>query len=219
MIFGFSVQVLHFFTVPETRSSIILDREAKKRRSKGEEVYGPNEANTDRLSFWDIMVIWGRPFHMLFTVSLHLPIEIRLIMRTDGIAGDRCLVVHSQRIFRRSHLYLSSRLHSRVQEVEFLGSSARSSVHPVRDICSWPGFARLIHRDAVYSWGISSGTSRSSLRSTTSEISAGDSVLNLSPLRRDCGGSSLLFCWNPLDFSSSHGPGSARSMVSLGSPQ
>ena len=69
LIFGCFVQVLHFFLVPETRSIIILDREAKKRRSKGEEVYGVNEANTDRLSIKDVLIIWGRPFHMLFTVG------------------------------------------------------------------------------------------------------------------------------------------------------
>lgn len=69
MIFGFFVQILHLLFVPETRSTIILDREAKKRRRAGQEVYGPNERNTDRLSVKDILVIWARPFHMLFTVS------------------------------------------------------------------------------------------------------------------------------------------------------
>ena len=70
MIIGFFVQALHFFFVPETRSTIILDREAKRRRAAGEKnVYGPNECKTERLSFKEILVIWGRPFQMLFTVS------------------------------------------------------------------------------------------------------------------------------------------------------
>lgn len=68
--FGFSVQALHFFSVPETRSTILLDREAKKRRKAGQpNIYGPNEISTKRLSLREIGTIWIRPFYMLFTVS------------------------------------------------------------------------------------------------------------------------------------------------------
>ena len=58
---------MHFFLVPETRSTIMLDRLAKKRRKEGQEVYGPNEVREHRLSMHEILVVWGRPFYMLFT--------------------------------------------------------------------------------------------------------------------------------------------------------
>lgn len=68
--FGFFVQALHFFTVPETRSTIILDRIAKQRRASGvRNIWGPNEVNNKRLTMKEIGTIWIRPFYMLFTVS------------------------------------------------------------------------------------------------------------------------------------------------------
>ncbi len=67
LIFGAAVQALHFFLVPETRSTIILDREAKRRRKvEGANFWGPNELKEHRLSTKDILVIWGRPFQMFF---------------------------------------------------------------------------------------------------------------------------------------------------------
>lgn len=58
------MQLIHFFVVPETRATIILDREAKKRRLNGEDVYGPNELDKDKLSTKDILKTYGRPFYM-----------------------------------------------------------------------------------------------------------------------------------------------------------
>ncbi|KAJ5304475.1 Elongator complex protein 3 [Penicillium atrosanguineum] len=46
LIFGAATQILHFFFVPETRATILVDREAKRRRKAGDEVYGPNELKT-----------------------------------------------------------------------------------------------------------------------------------------------------------------------------
>lgn len=68
LIFGGFVQALHLFTVPETRSTIILDREAKRRRREtGEEIWGPNEITPGaRLSRHQILVTWARPFEMFF---------------------------------------------------------------------------------------------------------------------------------------------------------
>lgn len=45
LIMGGFVQAVHFFCNPETRSTILLDREAKRRRKTGEDpnIYGPNE--------------------------------------------------------------------------------------------------------------------------------------------------------------------------------
>ncbi|KAJ6021910.1 Major facilitator superfamily domain general substrate transporter [Penicillium herquei] len=65
LIFGGVTQIMHFFLVPETRASILVDREAKRRRKAGEEeVYGPNEMKTPRLEVKDVLRIWIRPFEM-----------------------------------------------------------------------------------------------------------------------------------------------------------
>ncbi|PWY92303.1 MFS multidrug transporter [Aspergillus heteromorphus CBS 117.55] len=68
LIFGGATQILHFFFVTETRSSILLDREAKRLRKSGEDtnVYGPNELKASRLNFKEVMHIWRRPFEMFF---------------------------------------------------------------------------------------------------------------------------------------------------------
>ncbi|KAL5340674.1 major facilitator superfamily domain-containing protein [Aspergillus crustosus] len=66
LMFGGVTQIMHFFLVCETRSTILLDREAKRRRTSGEDpnVYGPNELKTPRLEFGDVLRIWRRPFEM-----------------------------------------------------------------------------------------------------------------------------------------------------------
>ena len=66
LIFGGVTQLVHFIFVSETRSTILIDREAKRRRKTGEDpnVYGPNELKEQRLSFVEIMRIWRRPFEM-----------------------------------------------------------------------------------------------------------------------------------------------------------
>ncbi|SPC67997.1 related to multidrug resistant protein [Ustilago sp. UG-2017b] len=65
LIFGGVVQIAHFFLVPETRSTILLDREAKRRRKSGENnIYGPNEVRTERFSMKEIGTYWLRPFEM-----------------------------------------------------------------------------------------------------------------------------------------------------------
>ncbi|GKZ22833.1 hypothetical protein AbraIFM66951_004957 [Aspergillus brasiliensis] len=66
LIFGVATQLLHFFLVCETRSTILLDREAKRRRQTGEDpnVYGPNELKTSRLDIKEVLRIWRRPFEM-----------------------------------------------------------------------------------------------------------------------------------------------------------
>lgn len=53
--------------MPESRSTILIDREAKRRRTSGEDpnIYGPNELKNPRISLKDAVRIWIRPFHML----------------------------------------------------------------------------------------------------------------------------------------------------------
>lgn len=64
LIVGGATQLLHFFLVPETRATILIDREAKRRRKNGDEVYGPNELKTPRLDLTDVLRLWRRPFEM-----------------------------------------------------------------------------------------------------------------------------------------------------------
>ncbi|KAF2488800.1 polyamine transporter 4 [Lophium mytilinum] len=67
LIIGAAVQLIHLFCVPETRSSVLLDREAKKLRKRGiKEVYGPNEGRSWRQRFTvrEVCKIWARPFVM-----------------------------------------------------------------------------------------------------------------------------------------------------------
>ncbi|KAH9870855.1 hypothetical protein J1614_006427 [Plenodomus biglobosus] len=65
LIFGVSVQAVHFF-MPESRSTILLDREAKRLRKTGEDpsAYGPNELKKPRVSLKEAGKIWLRPFEM-----------------------------------------------------------------------------------------------------------------------------------------------------------
>lgn len=69
LIFGGFVQLAHLVLVPETRTSILVDRVAKHRRAKGENVYGPGEVVSlkDRFSAREILTTWVRPFHMFLT--------------------------------------------------------------------------------------------------------------------------------------------------------
>lgn len=53
--------------MPESRSTILIDKEAKRRRKTGEDpnVYGPNELKKPRISLKEAGKLWMRPFHML----------------------------------------------------------------------------------------------------------------------------------------------------------
>ncbi|KAI2602776.1 MFS general substrate transporter [Hypoxylon sp. NC1633] len=80
LIFGGAVQVLHFFTVPETRTTIMLNQIAKKRRKTGVDpnVYGPDEIE----SFWrrftlkELIYTWLRPFRMFLTEPIVLTLSL-----------------------------------------------------------------------------------------------------------------------------------------------
>ncbi|WVO13638.1 hypothetical protein L204_101259 [Cryptococcus depauperatus] len=67
LIFGGFVQLLHFFIVPESRATILLDQEAKKRRKAGHpNVYGPAEIKTfkEKFSLHEMVKTFLRPFEM-----------------------------------------------------------------------------------------------------------------------------------------------------------
>ena len=80
LIFGVAVQILHFICVPETRSTIMMDKIAKKRRKSGQSpnLYGPNELVPfrERFSAKEIMVTWIRPFKMFATEPIVLTLSL-----------------------------------------------------------------------------------------------------------------------------------------------
>lgn len=63
--FGLLVQLIHFFFVPETRSTIMLNRQAKKIRKEdiSVNVKGPTEDH--KIDWKDVGAIMGRPYKML----------------------------------------------------------------------------------------------------------------------------------------------------------
>lgn len=65
LIVGGVTQIIHALTVPETRSSILVDKEADRRRKDGEDdnIYGPS-AFRNGLDVNEILTIWKRPFVM-----------------------------------------------------------------------------------------------------------------------------------------------------------
>lgn len=80
LIFGGAVQLAHLFLVPETRTTIMMDKIAKKLRKSGEDpnVYGPNELIPwkDRFSAKEIITTWTRPFKMFLTEPIVLTLSL-----------------------------------------------------------------------------------------------------------------------------------------------
>lgn len=63
LILGGFVQAVHFF-VPETRCSILVTREAKRRRKMGDEVYSGDEIKGKHITAKHLLMVWSRPFIM-----------------------------------------------------------------------------------------------------------------------------------------------------------
>ena len=79
LIFGGFVQILHFLFVEETRTTIMMDRIAKKRRkATGENIWGPNEITPfrERFSAKEIGITWIRPFKMFLTEPIVLTLSL-----------------------------------------------------------------------------------------------------------------------------------------------
>ena len=78
LIFGGATQLVHFILVPETRSTILVDREAKRRRKSGEDpdIYGPNELKKPRISMKEIGEVWIRPFEMFLREPIVLSLSL-----------------------------------------------------------------------------------------------------------------------------------------------
>jgi MFS family permease len=84
LIFGCAVQVAHACFVPETRTTVLMDKIAKKRRAEGEKngrpvnIWGPNELRTfkERFSVREILTTWARPFRMFLTEPIVLVLSL-----------------------------------------------------------------------------------------------------------------------------------------------
>ncbi|KAL3422644.1 MFS multidrug transporter [Phlyctema vagabunda] len=93
LIFGGFVQILHLFLVPETRSTVLMTKVAKKWRASGKDkeeypeslyphltghIVGPNENKTyrERFSMKEIVEIWIRPFKMFLTEPIVLTLSL-----------------------------------------------------------------------------------------------------------------------------------------------
>jgi MFS family permease len=72
LILGGFVQIVHLVCNPETRSTILLDREAKRRRKTGEDpnIYGPNEIRGGhKITFKEVITIFWRYVNSLLSVE------------------------------------------------------------------------------------------------------------------------------------------------------
>ncbi|TKA77559.1 hypothetical protein B0A55_06638 [Friedmanniomyces simplex] len=79
LIFGGAIQLVHFFTVPETRTTIMMNKIAKKRRKEGNpNIWGPDELVPfkDRFSAKEIIITWIRPFKMFVTEPIVLVLSL-----------------------------------------------------------------------------------------------------------------------------------------------
>lgn len=66
LILGGTVQLMHMLIVPETRATLLLDREAKRRREAGDlSIHGPGELHGP-ITAKELGEIWARPFTMFF---------------------------------------------------------------------------------------------------------------------------------------------------------
>ncbi|KAH6877106.1 major facilitator superfamily domain-containing protein [Thelonectria olida] len=79
LILGGFVQIVHFFTVPETRSTILMNRIAKKRReATNANVWGPDELIPfrERFQWREVITTWTRPFKMFLTEPIVLTLSL-----------------------------------------------------------------------------------------------------------------------------------------------
>ncbi|KAI1004617.1 hypothetical protein K3495_g3596 [Podosphaera aphanis] len=78
LLFGIFAQLMHLLLVPETRTTIMMDEIAKRKRKDGENVWGPNELipYKDRFSAREILITWGRPFKMFLTEPIVLVLSL-----------------------------------------------------------------------------------------------------------------------------------------------
>ncbi|KAI4147284.1 MAG: hypothetical protein L6R39_003170 [Caloplaca ligustica] len=80
LIFGGAVQLAHLIFVPETRTTVMMNKIAKKRRQSGQapNLYGPDEMRPfkERFDAKEILVTWIRPFRMFLTEPIVLVLSL-----------------------------------------------------------------------------------------------------------------------------------------------
>ncbi|RYO80229.1 hypothetical protein DL764_009920 [Monosporascus ibericus] len=80
LIFGVVVQLIHLSTVPETRTTIMLNKITRKRRTSGQDpnVYCPDEIASfwDRFALKELMYTWLKPFRMFLTELIVLTLSL-----------------------------------------------------------------------------------------------------------------------------------------------
>ncbi|KAL8725698.1 MAG: hypothetical protein Q9181_006316 [Wetmoreana brouardii] len=80
LIFGGFVQLVHLIFVPETRTTVMMNNIAKKRRKSGQEpkMYGPDEIHPwrERFDAKEILITWMRPFRMFLTEPIVLTLSL-----------------------------------------------------------------------------------------------------------------------------------------------
>ena len=80
LIFGGVVQLLHALTVPETRSTVMMNRIAKNRRKSGHNpnIWGPDELVpfTERFNVHEMAITFLRPFRMFLTEPIVLVLSL-----------------------------------------------------------------------------------------------------------------------------------------------
>lgn len=77
LLLGVVAQVSHASFVPETRSIILLNRQAKRLRKNGiENIYGPKEVRGSNITVKGTMAVWLRPFKMFVTEPIVLCLSL-----------------------------------------------------------------------------------------------------------------------------------------------
>ncbi|KAH9896308.1 major facilitator superfamily transporter [Xylariomycetidae sp. FL2044] len=85
LVVGVVTQAAHFFLVPETRATVMMDKIAKRRRKLAEQgkgnpedknLYGPNEVKKPRIDMKEFMTIWSRPFVMFIREPIVLCLSL-----------------------------------------------------------------------------------------------------------------------------------------------
>jgi MFS family permease len=77
LIFNAGAMAIFAF-MPESRATILMDREAKRKRKTGEDpnIYGPNELKHPRVSRKEVFQIWARPWEMLIREPIVLCLSL-----------------------------------------------------------------------------------------------------------------------------------------------
>lgn len=84
LIFGGFTQIVHLCLVPETRTTIMLYKEAKRRRKEGidDNINGPNELKEQRMDLKEFLWVSVRPFEMFVREPIVLACRSSVVSRT-----------------------------------------------------------------------------------------------------------------------------------------